>query len=191
MVIPWNYTRANPSASLRAKVSATKPDGSIPTTLGGKLLPVSVLARREFGLRALRPLLTPRAQPSKGPEVPSRQSQSHLNLDRCPCRCPCRLCLGNLPLEKIRKIRSVSNRPSYATISSNCCLKPSPSLPDTRQFASLPAPGGNIGPRRGDRHQRTRPAGGGALAGLIDQRERARRMAASPHKRTCSAAFLP
>jgi hypothetical protein len=38
----------------RAKISATKPDGSIPTTLGGKLPPVSVLARREFGLRALR-----------------------------------------------------------------------------------------------------------------------------------------
>jgi hypothetical protein len=38
----------------RAKVSATKPDGSIPTTLGGKLPPVSVLSRREFGLRALR-----------------------------------------------------------------------------------------------------------------------------------------
>jgi hypothetical protein len=38
----------------RAKISATKPDGSIPVTLGGKLPPVSVLARREFGLRALR-----------------------------------------------------------------------------------------------------------------------------------------
>jgi hypothetical protein len=38
----------------RAKISHTKPDGSIPTTLGGKLPPVSVLARREFGLRALR-----------------------------------------------------------------------------------------------------------------------------------------
>jgi hypothetical protein len=37
----------------RAK-SATKPDGTIPTTLGGKLPPASVLARREFGLRALR-----------------------------------------------------------------------------------------------------------------------------------------
>jgi hypothetical protein len=37
----------------RAKVSATKPDGSIPVTLGGKLSPVSVLSRREFGLRAL------------------------------------------------------------------------------------------------------------------------------------------
>jgi hypothetical protein len=46
-----DLTRANPSASLRAKVSATKPDGSIPTTFGGKLPPVSVLARREFGLR--------------------------------------------------------------------------------------------------------------------------------------------
>jgi hypothetical protein len=38
----------------RAKISATKPDGSIPVTLGGKLPPVSVLARREWGLRALR-----------------------------------------------------------------------------------------------------------------------------------------
>ena len=38
----------------RAKVSATRPDGSIPVTLGGKLPPVSVLSRREFGLRALR-----------------------------------------------------------------------------------------------------------------------------------------
>jgi hypothetical protein len=38
----------------RRKISLTKPDGTIPTTLGGKLPPVSVLARREFGLRALR-----------------------------------------------------------------------------------------------------------------------------------------
>jgi hypothetical protein len=38
----------------RAKISATKPDGSVPVTLGGKLPPVSVLTRREFGLRALR-----------------------------------------------------------------------------------------------------------------------------------------
>jgi hypothetical protein len=38
----------------RRAISATKPDGSIPVTLGGKLPPVSVLARREFGLRALR-----------------------------------------------------------------------------------------------------------------------------------------
>jgi hypothetical protein len=37
----------------RAKVSAVK-RGAIPVTLGGKLPPVSVLARREFGLRALR-----------------------------------------------------------------------------------------------------------------------------------------
>jgi hypothetical protein len=36
----------------RAKVSATRLDGSIPATLGGKLPPVSVLARREFGLGA-------------------------------------------------------------------------------------------------------------------------------------------
>jgi hypothetical protein len=38
----------------RAMISATKPDGTIPTTLGGKLPPRSVLARREWGLRALR-----------------------------------------------------------------------------------------------------------------------------------------
>jgi hypothetical protein len=37
----------------RAKVSAVS-KGVIPTTLGGKLPPVSVLSRREFGLRALR-----------------------------------------------------------------------------------------------------------------------------------------
>jgi hypothetical protein len=44
------YKRRKP----RAMISATKPDGTIPVTLGGKLPPVSVLARREFGLRALR-----------------------------------------------------------------------------------------------------------------------------------------
>jgi hypothetical protein len=38
----------------RVKISATKPDGTIPTTLGGRLPPLSVLARREFGLRALK-----------------------------------------------------------------------------------------------------------------------------------------
>jgi hypothetical protein len=37
----------------RAKVS-TAHKGSIPTTLGGRMPPVSVLARREFGLRVLR-----------------------------------------------------------------------------------------------------------------------------------------
>jgi hypothetical protein len=37
----------------RAKVSAAT-KGVIPTTLGGKLPPVSVLSRREFGLRTLR-----------------------------------------------------------------------------------------------------------------------------------------
>jgi hypothetical protein len=35
-------------------ISETRPDGSIPVTLGGKLPPVSVLARREYGLRALK-----------------------------------------------------------------------------------------------------------------------------------------
>jgi hypothetical protein len=38
----------------RARISATKPDGTIPVTLGGKLPPVSVLARREFGIRVLK-----------------------------------------------------------------------------------------------------------------------------------------
>jgi hypothetical protein len=38
----------------RAKISATKPDGTIPVTLGGKLPPVSVLARRAFGLRQVK-----------------------------------------------------------------------------------------------------------------------------------------
>jgi hypothetical protein len=38
----------------RARISATKPDGTIPVTLGGKLPPVSVLARREFGLRQVK-----------------------------------------------------------------------------------------------------------------------------------------
>jgi hypothetical protein len=38
----------------RAKISETKLDGTIPTTLGGKLPPVSVLARRAFGLRQIR-----------------------------------------------------------------------------------------------------------------------------------------
>jgi hypothetical protein len=44
------YKRRQP----RAKISATKPDGTIPVTLGGKLPPVSILARREFGLRQVR-----------------------------------------------------------------------------------------------------------------------------------------
>jgi hypothetical protein len=38
----------------RARISQTKPDGTIPVTLGGKLPPHSVLSRREFGLRQLR-----------------------------------------------------------------------------------------------------------------------------------------
>jgi hypothetical protein len=38
----------------RRTISQTRPDGSIPITLGGRPPPVSVLARREFGLRALR-----------------------------------------------------------------------------------------------------------------------------------------
>jgi hypothetical protein len=37
----------------RRKVS-TAAKGSIPTTLGGTLPPVSILSRREFGLRQLR-----------------------------------------------------------------------------------------------------------------------------------------
>lgn len=42
-----------PPRVARALIS-TAAKGSIPTTLGGKLPPVSVLARREFGLRVLR-----------------------------------------------------------------------------------------------------------------------------------------
>jgi hypothetical protein len=38
----------------RRTISATKPDGSIPVTLGGKLPPRSVLARREYGMRVLK-----------------------------------------------------------------------------------------------------------------------------------------
>jgi hypothetical protein len=38
----------------RARISETKPDGTIPVTLGGKLPPVSVLARRAFGLRQVK-----------------------------------------------------------------------------------------------------------------------------------------
>jgi hypothetical protein len=37
----------------RRKVSSAA-KGSVPTTLGGKLPPVSILSRREFGLRVLR-----------------------------------------------------------------------------------------------------------------------------------------
>ena len=42
-----------PKRKRRAKVS-TAAKGSVPTTLGGKLPPVSILSRREFGLRVLR-----------------------------------------------------------------------------------------------------------------------------------------
>jgi hypothetical protein len=38
----------------RAKISATKQDRTIPTTLGGNLPQISILSRREWGLRALR-----------------------------------------------------------------------------------------------------------------------------------------
>jgi hypothetical protein len=38
----------------RRAISATKPDGSIPVTLGGRMPPRSVLARREYGLRQVR-----------------------------------------------------------------------------------------------------------------------------------------
>jgi hypothetical protein len=43
-----------PKRKRRAKISRTKPDGSIPVSLGGRLPPVSVLSRREYGLRQLR-----------------------------------------------------------------------------------------------------------------------------------------
>jgi hypothetical protein len=35
-------------------VSAPASNGSVPVTLGGRLPPVSILSRREFGLRVLR-----------------------------------------------------------------------------------------------------------------------------------------
>jgi hypothetical protein len=38
----------------RAMISEVRPDGSIPVTLGGKLPPRSVLARREYGMRVLK-----------------------------------------------------------------------------------------------------------------------------------------
>jgi hypothetical protein len=38
---------------LRARIS-TAARGDIPTTLGGRMPPVSILSRREFGLRVLR-----------------------------------------------------------------------------------------------------------------------------------------
>jgi hypothetical protein len=45
----------NPAARrvARAKVS-TAPKGSVPTTLGGRMPPTSILSRREYGLRQLR-----------------------------------------------------------------------------------------------------------------------------------------
>jgi hypothetical protein len=52
IVPPPPHKRREPRMA-RAKVSAAS-KGVIPTTLGGKLPPVSVLSRREFGLRALR-----------------------------------------------------------------------------------------------------------------------------------------
>jgi hypothetical protein len=44
---------SRPTRVARALVS-TAAKGSIPTTLGGKMPPVSILSRREFGLRQLR-----------------------------------------------------------------------------------------------------------------------------------------
>jgi hypothetical protein len=46
-------TASAPATCRGAKVS-TAAKGSIPTTLGGKLPPISVLSRRQFGLRVLR-----------------------------------------------------------------------------------------------------------------------------------------
>jgi hypothetical protein len=46
--------RGRPKRERQRKISETKLDGTIPVTLGGKLPPRSVLARREFGLRAVR-----------------------------------------------------------------------------------------------------------------------------------------
>ncbi len=42
-----------PRRVARAMVS-TAPKGSIPTTLGGRMPPTSILSRREYGLRQLR-----------------------------------------------------------------------------------------------------------------------------------------
>jgi hypothetical protein len=55
---PWAHTAIAPPPQrkvrqARAKVSAAR-KGSIPVTLGGRLPPVSVLSRREYGLRQLR-----------------------------------------------------------------------------------------------------------------------------------------
>jgi hypothetical protein len=55
---PWAHVAMAPAPRrkvrvARAKVSAAA-KGSIPTTLGGRLPPVSVLSRREFGMRALK-----------------------------------------------------------------------------------------------------------------------------------------
>jgi hypothetical protein len=54
---PWAHdgpiVPRKPPRQARAKVSAAT-RGVVPVTLGGKLPPVSVLSRREFGLRALR-----------------------------------------------------------------------------------------------------------------------------------------
>jgi hypothetical protein len=46
--------KEKPERKRRTMISATKPDGSIPVTLGGKLPPRSVLARREYGMRVLK-----------------------------------------------------------------------------------------------------------------------------------------
>jgi hypothetical protein len=51
--VPKENTPDPPKRVARALVS-TAHKGSIPTTLGGKMPPVSVLSRREFGLRVLR-----------------------------------------------------------------------------------------------------------------------------------------
>ena len=45
---------APPKRACRGRKVSTAAKGSIPTTLGGKLPPISILSRREFGLRVLR-----------------------------------------------------------------------------------------------------------------------------------------
>jgi hypothetical protein len=53
-LIPYAGKEPRKPRQPRAMISATKPDGSIPVTLGGKLPPRSVLARREYGMRVLK-----------------------------------------------------------------------------------------------------------------------------------------
>jgi hypothetical protein len=53
-LIPYAGKEQPKPRQRRTMISATKPDGTIPVTLGGKLPPRSVLARREYGMRVLK-----------------------------------------------------------------------------------------------------------------------------------------